>query len=238
MRIYSLSDAPTPLGGYMAIDDANDGTKKVAFNTLADNVVAVLGGDPVTVAHGGTGAATAAAARANLGVGSISTPAAGATFDSLTTPGFYWINLSTVTGGPESTGYGVLAVYGTSVIMQQFTLQSTTVSGVLRSYTRFYANSQWYSWMTVAAPVVSGTVTGNIAGSGNANVTIDLPAEQPNTNYIIAAENLAGFITIGIQAKTVNSFKMYLRNNSASQQTATIRWTLINAPAPTITTAL
>lgn len=237
MRIYSLSDAPTPLGGYMAIDDANDGTKKVAFNTLADNVVAALGGDPVTVAHGGTGAATAAAARANLGVGSISTPAEGATFDSLTTPGFYWINLASVTGGPESVGYGVLAVYGAGVIMQQFTLQSTNYSGVLRSYTRFYANSQWYSWMTVAAPTVSGTVTGNLAGNGNASVTITVP-EQANSNYIIAAENLAGFISVGIQAKTTTSFKMYLRNNSASQQTATIRWTLINAPAPTITTAL
>ena len=44
MRIESLAEAPTPLGGYMAIDDVNDGTKKVAFNVLTDNVLAAVGG--------------------------------------------------------------------------------------------------------------------------------------------------------------------------------------------------
>ena len=44
---------------------------KTPYADLADAIIGKIGGDPVTVAHGGTGATTASGARTNLGLGNV-----------------------------------------------------------------------------------------------------------------------------------------------------------------------
>ena len=66
-------------------------------------------------------------------------------FNSLTTPGIYWIQLSTTnTNAPFGSGYGFLEVWrqtATGVILQRFTQYSNG-----RMAERMYVNSQWYAW--------------------------------------------------------------------------------------------
>ena len=65
-ELNALSRAPQT-GDVLAIDTGTD-TAKIDYNALATAIINKLGGDPVTIAHGGTGAATADGARTNLDV--------------------------------------------------------------------------------------------------------------------------------------------------------------------------
>lgn len=65
-ELNALSRAPQT-GDVLAIDTGTD-TAKIDYNALATAIINKLGGDPVTIPHGGTGATTAAGARANLDV--------------------------------------------------------------------------------------------------------------------------------------------------------------------------
>ena len=65
-ELNALSRAPQT-GDVLAIDTGTD-TAKIDYNALATAIINKLGGDPVTIPHGGTGAATADGARTNLDV--------------------------------------------------------------------------------------------------------------------------------------------------------------------------
>ena len=69
MRIKDLEAlSGNPTSGQKLAIDTSDGTFQIDYNALANAIISKLGGDPVTVGHGGTGATTAAAARANIGL--------------------------------------------------------------------------------------------------------------------------------------------------------------------------
>lgn len=76
MAVYQIGDLSTipqaPADADVLAIEVNGVTYKVSKSVLAAAILAQLGGDPVTVAHGGTGATTAAAARTNLSVPSTS----------------------------------------------------------------------------------------------------------------------------------------------------------------------
>lgn len=69
--VNTINDLPalgrTPTSGdKLALQPQGDNTKSIDYDALATAIINKLGGDPVTIAHGGTGGATAAAARTNL----------------------------------------------------------------------------------------------------------------------------------------------------------------------------
>lgn len=73
MQINQLPTIPqAPANADVFAIEVGGVTYKVSKSVLASAILAQLGGDPVTVAHGGTGATTAAAARTNLSVPSTS----------------------------------------------------------------------------------------------------------------------------------------------------------------------
>ena len=162
-------------------------------------------------------------------------------FNSITTNGVYWINLSGKSNAPKSTGYGYLSVTGGSAVkIQDFTLwnNGTSNMGGLMMWRRIYTNGQWYGWMQNGASL-SGTVTGTVAANDSVSVSVDLTSNpQPNSSYIIAGESLTGYISFGVQQKSTTGFKMFISNHSSSSANAQIRWTLVNAPASSISTTI
>ena len=68
-KIHELTALPSaPATGNVLAIDTGTVTYKIDYDALATAIISNLGGDPVTIAHGGTGATSAADARANLGV--------------------------------------------------------------------------------------------------------------------------------------------------------------------------
>lgn len=72
MAVYQIGDLSTipqaPADADVLAIEVGGVTYKVSKSVLASAILAQLGGDPVTVAHGGTGATNAEDARENLGV--------------------------------------------------------------------------------------------------------------------------------------------------------------------------
>lgn len=71
--VNTINDLPalgrTPTSGdKLALQPQGDNTKSIDYDALATAIINKLGGDPVTVAHGGFGGTTTAQARTNLSV--------------------------------------------------------------------------------------------------------------------------------------------------------------------------
>lgn len=70
MQIHELNAlGRSPTNGDQLVIDTGDVTAKLDYDALATAIISKLGGDPVTIAHGGTGATSVAAARNALGLG-------------------------------------------------------------------------------------------------------------------------------------------------------------------------
>lgn len=72
-------------------------------------------------------------------------------------PGIYWCNLASVSGGPESSGYGWLIVYPNG------NYQEFVLSGTYLIYSRGYVNAAWGAWVCTGGSdsvVASGTSGG------------------------------------------------------------------------------
>lgn len=73
MQIHELEAlGRAPATGDKLVIDTGTVTAKLDYDALATAIINKLGGDPVTIAHGGTGATSAAAARNALGLGNTS----------------------------------------------------------------------------------------------------------------------------------------------------------------------
>lgn len=75
----------------------------------------------------------------------------GPDFNTLTENKNYWINASGSTNGPVSSGYGYLEVIAarTTARLQRYTRFASSGSDMGRTYIRYYANNQWYSWIQI-----------------------------------------------------------------------------------------
>ena len=69
--------------------------------------------------------------------------------------GTYWCNLSNISGGPMSSGWGWLLVYPGGNLQQFVSYNSHIV------YSRGYTNGQWYPWHS-ALPSSGGTLNGDL----------------------------------------------------------------------------
>ena len=114
-------------------------------NTISSNVGGTSSNvtGTVSIAHGGTGATTRQDAAFNILGGNTYT----GDLNDNTDIGTFWVNLSSCTNGPASSGFGILqTVKASSGLRQQtFTFYS---SGEI--WVRTYANSQWYNWYAAA----------------------------------------------------------------------------------------
>ena len=74
--------------------------------------------------------------------------------------GTYWCNLSEISGGPGTSGWGWLLVYPGGNLQQFVSYNSHIV------YSRGYTNGQWYPWHS-AFPTSGGTVSGSVYATGD-----------------------------------------------------------------------
>ena len=122
MIIDNLTSLPSTItaGDELPVERGTT-TYKIDYNALAAAILARLGAGSdniVDVANGGTGAATAAAARTNLGITPANIGAALADYsyfgniDNLFDTGMYYLNNATGTGGIQDEGklFGMLLV--------------------------------------------------------------------------------------------------------------------------------
>lgn len=74
--------------------------------------------------------------------------------------GTYWCNLSEISGGPGTSGWGWLLVYPGGNLQQFVSYNSHII------YSRGYTNGQWYPWHS-AFPTSGGTVSGSVYATGD-----------------------------------------------------------------------
>ena len=182
------------------------------------------------VGYGGTGATTAADARTNLGLGELATSnvasiakggtgatdretalgvlSGGGTYsgdlNKANDPGVYWVDLSSCSNGPSTSGYGWLEICKSAADsnskIQRFTYyQDGDI--VVRAYT----NNQWYSWCrhsSISLPV-------SVANGGTGATT----AEDARTNLglgVVATNNVVPIARGGTGATTAEDARKNL----------------------------
>ena len=125
------------------------------------------------------------------------------TFDEITETGYYWINMSSVTGGPAASGYCLLHVQGGQTRLQEAFMYSSSANAMPRVYQRIYTNSQWYSWTCNNGVLLTKEVSGQTNSSGNINASLAW------TRYVIVSTYAPGYICIPYRA--ANASSLYIR---------------------------
>ncbi len=118
----------------------NPATNAISSNVsgTSSNVTGI-----VSIAHGGTGATTRQDAAFNILGGNTYT----GDLNDNTDVGVFWVNLSSCTNGPASSGFGILQMVKASSGLRQ---QTFTFYSSGEIWVRTYANSQWYNWYAAA----------------------------------------------------------------------------------------
>ena len=159
MIIDNLTSLPSTIttGDELPVERGTT-TYKIDYNALASAILARLGAGSdniVDVAHGGTDAATAAAARTNLGITPANIGAALVSYnysgniDNLFDTGMYYMIGATGTGGIQDDGklFGMLLVVknGSSSRAVQLHVGLFTLGVEFRVYI-----DSWSAWKTLA----------------------------------------------------------------------------------------
>ena len=116
-----------------------------ATNAISSNVSGTSSNvtGTVSIAHGGTGATTRQDAAFNILGGNTYT----GDLNDNTDVGTFWVNLSSCTNGPASSGFGILQMVKASSGLRQ---QTFTFYSSGEIWVRTYVNSQWYNWYAAA----------------------------------------------------------------------------------------
>lgn len=120
-------------------------------------------GDTIPISNGGTGATSRDSALNNLVTGYSYS----GNLNDLKTAGTYWVNLSSCTNGPASSGWGTLEVTRSTTSNH---LQRLTFYAGIVSY-RTFTNGQWYDWRTLPNSHTSETLWQGSLKTGKATIT-------------------------------------------------------------------
>ena len=147
---YSSTASATPIvyGEYYYLPACTAGlTQNLSYNILTTK-------STVTVAQGGTGATTALKAFEALSCRGV--PSSITTLDDIKGAGYYWVNTSNIANGWPSdisgTQYALLEVVASNAyaagVSNGIAIQRLNMYSSTASYSRLWANGQWYSWET------------------------------------------------------------------------------------------
>ena len=170
---------------YFPTPDA-DRTQSINFNVLTDKTA-------VTVAQGGTGATTAAAARTNLGITPANIGAVGYTalssgydLDNLKTAGLYYAGGSPA-HAPQNAPNGFLLVIGTSTACKQMWFRRGTIgTNDFNTYIRTYDEDGWGDWYQVITSMGGSITGGNLkfdAGVNYRGINLYGASGAPRINF-------------------------------------------------------
>lgn len=152
--VNSTGEATANANRHVWFSDADDEKKRAyngnfqynpSTNTISANVSGTSSNvtGTVSIAHGGTGATTRQDAAFNIFCGNTYT----GDLNSNTDVGTFWVNLSSCTNGPASSGFGILQMVKASNNLRQ---QTFTFYSSGEIWVRTYANKQWYNWYAAA----------------------------------------------------------------------------------------
>ena len=147
---YSSTASATPIvyGEYYYLPACTAGlTQNLSYNILTTK-------STVTVDQGGTGATTALKAFEALSCRGV--PSSITTLDDIKGAGYYWVNTSNIANGWPSdisgTQYALLEVVASNAyaagVSNGIAIQRLNMYSSTASYSRLWANGQWYSWET------------------------------------------------------------------------------------------
>lgn len=215
----TLSSSPTT-GDELPIERGTT-TYKIDYDALASAIISKLGGDPVTTSHGGTGAATAKAARENLSVpatlyfDTATWASIKAKLDSLSTYScatFYAPGnvASLLTGGDVTSSLkGVITVTG-----------SSTYDCI--GYIGAGASSGYLVTWRINSPTTSGATIGTVMhymGANTTNVTSGVTFNTTNVDTDATIEKQV--FTCGKVCSVFLTFKTKVDVANAGKELAT-----------------
>lgn len=152
--VNSTGEATANTNRHVWFSDADDEKKRAyngnfQYNPSTNTISANVGGTSsnvtgtVSIAHGGTGATTRQDAAFNILGGNTYT----GDLNDNTDIGTFWVDLSSCTNGPASSGFGILQTVKASIGIRQ---QTFTFYSSGEIWVRTYANSRWYNWYAAA----------------------------------------------------------------------------------------
>ena len=130
-----------------AINDISSAISPAASNVTYQNTASELSATNVQSAID----EVASEKQDNLYGGTLTAP----DFNAITNYGMYWIaSVANSQNAPPTTGYGILEVMRNrkdtiNIVMQRFTKYASSGSEMARTWVRYYANTQWYSWIQI-----------------------------------------------------------------------------------------
>lgn len=210
-ELNQLSGTPGDTSAF-AIDNGTT-TERIDYVALAKAIIEEYTGSTLAGSARSVKSAFAALlASINANAGSITdlnttvysrSSTSATTFDDITDSGYYWINMSTVTGGPATSGYCLLHVQGGQTRLQEAFMFSSSDNAMPRVYRRMYTNSQWYSWTCNNGRLLTKDVSGQTNTAGNINAALAW------NRYVIVSAYAPGYICIPYRAASASS--LYIR---------------------------
>jgi hypothetical protein len=196
--VNTINDLPalgrTPTSGdKLALQPQGDNTKSIDYDALATAIINKLGGNPVTVEHGGFGGTTVEQARTNLEV-----PAS--VYISGTTWADVFTELSKVRTNTAAT---LLTSANSASLLTGSAVSNVTLKGVVRR------SGSTYDFFVLAD--VSTIYSWRISGLSSASAT---PTVGEVYEYQSTANFVKGQVAVPASAKT--TYTITMRNNGRS----------------------
>lgn len=183
--LTEVSSVPSS-SNLLLFDEGTNVASRIDYDALADAILNKL----TTKTYSGINSQDIITTLTNLVGSQAQSVPSGTNLNTLTNTGIYQIgDLSQMTNGPLSSGYGTLEVLKSrSYIHQRFTYISSTTGSV--EYNRVSANSgsTWKAWTCTSDDIIMRSVSATIpANAGNVNVTATSVSGYTFIGWVYAA---------------------------------------------------